>query len=73
MTETAEKENAAETLLGAKGFTGSVVRINGSTVDVVVGKTELTNAQRAQIEDIVKRKTEADAADVVITLMDPDQ
>ena len=73
LTETAEKENAAETLLGAKGFTGSVVCINGSTVDVVVGKTELTDAQRAQIEDIVKRKTEADAADVVITLMDPDQ
>ena len=73
LTETAEKENAAETLLGAKGFTGSVVCINGSTVDVVVGKTELTDAQRAQIEDIVKRKTEAAAADVVITLMDPDQ
>ena len=73
LAETAEKENAAETLLGAKGFTGSVVCINGSTVDVVVGKTELTDAQRAQIEDIVKRKTEADAADVVITLMDPDQ
>ena len=73
LAETAEKENAAETLLGAKGFTGSVVCINGSTVDVVVGKTELTDAQRAQIEDIVKRKTEADAADVVITLRDPDQ
>ena len=73
LTETAEKENAAETLLGAKGFSGSVVCINGDTVDVVVGMTELTDAQRAQIEDIVKRKTEAEAADVVITLMDLDQ
>lgn len=73
LTDVAEKENAAETLLGAKGFSGSVVCINGETVDVVVGKTELTDAERAQIEDIVKRKTEADAADVVITLMDLDQ
>ncbi len=73
LTETAEKENAAETLLGAKGFTGSVVCINGDTVDVVVGMTELTDAQRAQIEDIVKRKAEVEASDVVITLMDLDQ
>ena len=73
LTDVAEKENAAETLLGAKGFSGSVVCINGDTVDVVVGKSELTDAERAQIEDIVKRKTEADASDVVITLMDLDQ
>ncbi len=73
LTEVAEKENAAETLLGAKGFSGSVVCMNGDTVDVVVGKTELTDAERAQIEDIVKRKTEAEAANVVITLMDLDQ
>ena len=73
LTDVAEKENAAETLLGAKGFQNSVVCINGSTVDVVVGKTELTDAERAQIEDIVKRKADVDAADVVITLMDLDQ
>ena len=73
LTAVAEKENAAETLLGAKGFTDSVVCINGDTVDVVVGKTELTDAERAQIEDIVKRKTEVDAANVVITLMELDQ
>ena len=73
LTDVAEKENAAETLLGAKGFADSVVCINGATVDVVVGKAELTDAQRAQIEDIVKRKTEADTANVVITLMDMNQ
>ena len=57
----------------SKGFADSVVCINGATVDVVVGKAELTDAQRAQIEDIVKRKTEADTANVVITLMDMNQ
>ncbi|MCI8275811.1 MAG: SpoIIIAH-like family protein [Lachnospiraceae bacterium] len=73
LTDIAEKENAAETLLGAKGFTDSVVCINGTTVDVVVGKAELTDAERAQIEDIVKRKAEAPAENVVITLMDVSQ
>ncbi|MCI8464862.1 MAG: SpoIIIAH-like family protein [Lachnospiraceae bacterium] len=73
LTDIAEKENAAETLLGAKGFTDSVVCINGTTVDVVVGKAELTDAERAQIEDIVKRKAEAPAESVVITLMDVNQ
>ncbi len=73
LTDIAEKENAAETLLGAKGFTDSVVCINGTTVDVVVGKAEITDAERAQIEDIVKRKAEAPAENVVITLMDVSQ
>lgn len=73
LTAVAEKENAAETLLSAKGFADSVVCINGDTVDVVIGKTEITDAERAQIEDIVKRKAEVDAANVVITLMDLDQ
>ena len=73
LTAVAEKENAAETLLGAKGFPDSVVCINGTTVDVVVGKAELTDAERAQIEDIVKRKAEAPAENVVITLMDVGQ
>jgi stage III sporulation protein AH len=50
-----------------------VVCINGTTVDVVVGKAELTDAERAQIEDIVKRKAEAPAENVVITLMDVSQ
>lgn len=73
LTDVAEKENAAETLLGAKGFTNSVVCINGTTVDVVVGKTEITDAERAQIEDIVKRKADAPAENVVITLMNLNQ
>lgn len=73
LTAVAEKENAAETLLGAKGFTDSVVCINGATVDVVVGKAELTDAERAQIEDIVKRKADTPAESVVITLMDVNQ
>lgn len=57
ITDVAEKETAAEILLEAKGFTDVVVSITDTTVDVVVNELELTEAQRAQIEDIVIRKT----------------
>ena len=57
MTDIAEKETAAEILLEAKGFTDAIVSIDGDSVDVVVNTTELTEAQRAQIEDIVTGKT----------------
>jgi len=67
MTEYAEMEAAAEILLEAKGFTDVVVSINGDAVDVVVNAAELTDAQRAQIEDIVKRKTEIAAENIVIS------
>ncbi len=67
MTDIAEKEAAAEILLEAKGFADAVVSINDSTVDVVVNAASLTDAQRAQIEDIVKRKTEMPAENIVIS------
>ncbi|MBQ9123238.1 MAG: SpoIIIAH-like family protein [Lachnospiraceae bacterium] len=67
MTEIAEMEMAAEILLEAKGFSGVIVSVNGNTVDVVVNAVELTDAQRAQIEDIVKRKTAIDATNIVIS------
>ena len=67
MTDVAEKEAAAEVLLQAKGFSEAVVSINGDAVDVVVNATELTDEQRAQIEDIVKRKTDIAAENIVIS------
>lgn len=70
MTEISEKENAAETLLKAKGFVDPVVSITDEKVDVVINAVALTDPERAQIEDIVKRKTEIGADGIVITLMD---
>ena len=57
MTDLSEKEAAAELLLEAKGFKDVVVNLTGETADVVIPEAELSDAQRAQIEDIVKRKT----------------
>ncbi len=67
MTDIAEKETAAEILLEAKGFEDAVVSIDGDTVDVVVNTKELNEAQRAQIEDIVIRKTGVSADAIVIS------
>ncbi|MEY8336423.1 SpoIIIAH-like family protein [Lachnospiraceae bacterium 62-35] len=69
MTQVAEKENAAETLLQAKGFVNPVVSITEGQVDVVINAPSITDPQRAQIEDIVKRKTEVGAENIVITLL----
>ena len=44
-----EKENAAEDMLKAKGFSEVYVRIDDDTVDVVVDKEKLTDAEIAQI------------------------
>lgn len=67
LTETAQKECDAEILLEAKGFENAVVSISGDTVDVMIGASELTDAQRAQIEDIVKRKTQIGAENIIIS------
>ena len=58
---------AAEILLEAKGFTDVVVSIAEDGVDVVVNAATLSDAQRAQIEDIVKRKTDTEAENIIIS------
>ena len=63
----AEKENAAETLLSAKGFDGAVVSMEKDSVDVVVNQTTLTEQEITQIEDIVKRKTGVSLDKIVIS------
>ena len=63
------KEAAAEMLLDAKGYTDAVVSITEDSVDVVINMSEVDEAGRAQIEDIVKRKTEVSAENIVISLL----
>ena len=67
MTAIAEKEAAAEILLEAKGFQDVVVSINGNAVDVVVNAASLDDVMRAQIEDIVKRKTDVEPQNIIIS------
>ena len=67
LTDIAEKESNAEMMLEAKGFTDVVVSMNDDGCDVVLNMGEATDAQRAQVEDIVKRKTGVSADKIVIT------
>ena len=67
LTDIAEKESNAEMMLEAKGFTDVVVSMNDDGCDVVLNMGEATDAKRAQVEDIVKRKTGVSADKIVIT------
>ena len=69
MTKTAEQEAAVETMLLSKGFSEAVVTLTEKGADVVVNSKELTDANRAQIEDIVTRKTGIAPENIVIVPM----
>lgn len=68
LTQTAQKETDAEMLLEAKGFKEAVVSVGEKNVDVMISASELTDAQTAQIIDIVQRKTEVLPENIIITL-----
>lgn len=70
LTQNAQMEVDAETLLSAKGFENVVVSISDGCCDVIVGKDDVTDEKRAQIEDIIKRKTNIGDANIVISTMD---
>lgn len=69
LAEVIEKEAAAEQLLDTKGYGDSVVSIGEDSVDVVLNYNELSQADRAQIEDIVTRKTDCTVSQIVISRM----
>ena len=64
-----EKETAAEAMIESKGFREAYVRMDDDTVDVVVDKDKLTDAEVAQIEDIVKRKTGMETSKIRISTL----
>lgn len=67
LTENMGREADTETILAAKGFPNAVVSISESSVDVIIPTAELDGAQRAQIEEIVVRKTGCTVDQIVIT------
>ena len=66
ISDTSQKEIAAELLLEAKGFSNAVVSVTDGNVDVVINSTKLDDTLRAQVEDIVKRKTGVSADKITI-------
>ncbi len=68
LTQTAQKESDAQLLLEAKGYTQTVVSISGDVADVMIEASSLTDAQTAQIIDIVQRKTDIEPENIIITI-----
>jgi len=67
LTEIAEKEMRIETLISKMGFNDCVALFaDDGSVDIVVKTPELTDAQVAQIADIVSRQANVDIADINI-------
>lgn len=70
LTENAQMEEDAQMMLEAKGFKNAVVSLSDECCYVIVGKDDVTDEKRAQIEDIIKRKTNIGASNIVISTMD---
>ena len=64
-----ERETAAEALIESKGFAEAYVRISDTSVDVIVSTENLSEAELAQIVDIIKRKTGMDATQIHVSPM----
>ena len=69
ISDISERESACELLLQSKGFDEAVVSITDDSADVIVNMTEITDAQRAQIEDVVQRKGNISPENIVISTM----
>lgn len=67
ITKTVEMENTIESLLKAKGFEDVIVTISDKQADVIISEQEMDDSKRAQIEDVIKRKTGFSAENIVIT------
>lgn len=72
LEDNADKETAIELLLSAKGFDSSVVTVSDTSVDAVISASELSETDKAQIEDIIKRKTGLTADKITINICNND-
>ena len=73
LTDISEREMAAESLIMAKGYSDVSVTMTDGYVDVIIVAEDLDMTQRAQIEDIVKRKMQVDASKITINAIEVDK
>ena len=69
LSDNIEKETDVETVLAAKGYQDAIVTISDDAVDVSIGTVSLSDTEKAQIEDIVTRKTGYDISRIAISLV----
>lgn len=66
ITELTSQENAIEELVKAKGFRECIAFIDGESASVIVSSDELTEAQAAQIFEIVVKKSKINSENINI-------
>ncbi|MDY2629482.1 MAG: SpoIIIAH-like family protein [Lachnospiraceae bacterium] len=69
ITENAQTEADIEAALKAKGIPQTIVTISETGVEVLVGSKSISDAEKAQIEDTVKREADVEISEIVISLM----
>ena len=69
ITENAQTEADIEAALKAKGIPQTMVTISETGVEVLVGSKSISDAEKAQIEDTVKREADVEISEIVISLM----
>ncbi len=70
LADVSEREMAAENLIMAKGYSDVAVTMTDGYVDVIIVADELESSERAQIEDIVKRKLQVEADKITINAIE---
>ncbi|MBQ2745979.1 MAG: SpoIIIAH-like family protein [Lachnospiraceae bacterium] len=70
LAEVSEREMAAENLIMAKGYSDVAVTMTDGYVDVIIVAEELDSSERAQVEDIVKRKMQVGADKITINAIE---
>lgn len=68
LNDKVDMESDTETLLLAKGFSDAIVTIGDNYVDVALNVENVDDTTRAQIEDIVTRKTGRPVSEIVISV-----
>ena len=56
-----------ENLLNVKGFEQNIIFVNGDSISVIIGKSELGTDEIAQIQNIVSRELSADISNIHIS------
>ena len=57
-----------ENLIGTKGFQNNVIFVNGNSITVIVGATELKQEEVAQIQNIIAREMQANIENIHIAI-----
>ena len=57
----------AENLLSTKGFNENIIFVNGDSINVIIGKGDITPNEIAQIQNIISRELEASIENIHIS------